>query len=97
MMFPNVNLQYQPVGCFFEIWRKDHAIRTRTKYQGCFTKEEKGEIIREITQVFARMKSEEFAGGTWVVVSEIDGGCWGEGGEVLDADHVPESSVHDAA
>lgn len=62
-----------------------------------FTKEEKGEIIREITQVFARMKSDEFAAGTWVVVSEIDGGCWGEGGEVLDADHVPDSSSTDTA
>lgn len=27
--------------------------------------------------------------GTWVVINELDDGNWGEGGSVLEADHVP--------
>lgn len=60
--------------------------------QGVFTPDEKTRIIEEVTGVFARMKSEEFAAGTWVVVDEIDDGNWGEGGSVLNADKVPETS-----
>ena len=59
--------------------------------KGVFSAEEKTGIIREITNVFARMKSDEFAAGTWVVISEIGNGDWGEGGAVLKAEHVPES------
>lgn len=54
--------------------------------------EEKSQVIEEITSVFARMKGAEFAAGTWVVVNEIDDGNWGEGGLVLSAEQVPESS-----
>jgi phenylpyruvate tautomerase PptA (4-oxalocrotonate tautomerase family) len=45
----------------------------------------KSKIIKEITDVFARMKGDEFAAGTWVVVNELDDGNWGEGGSVLEA------------
>ena len=54
--------------------------------------EEKSQVIEEITSVLARMKGDEFAAGTWVVVNEIDDGNWGEGGSVLRAEHVPKSS-----
>jgi len=60
--------------------------------RGVFSTEEKSQIIEGITGVFARMKSAEFEAGTWVVVNELDDGNWGEGGAVLNADHVPESS-----
>jgi len=60
--------------------------------RGVFSTEEKSQMIEEITNVFAQMKSNEFAAGTWVVVNELDDGNWGEGGSVLKADHVPESS-----
>ena len=56
--------------------------------KGVFSSEEKTRIIRNVTDVFGQMKSEKFAEGTWVVVSEIDDGSWGEGGTVLYADHV---------
>ena len=59
--------------------------------RGVFSTEEKSQIIEEITSVFARMKSVEFAAGTWVVVNELDDGNWGEGGSVLKAEHVPKS------
>jgi 4-oxalocrotonate tautomerase len=58
--------------------------------KGVFSTEEKSQLITEITSVFARMKGDEFAAGTWVVVSEFDDGNWGEGGSVLMAEHVPK-------
>ena len=48
--------------------------------------EEKTQIIKDITNVFAQMKSDKFAEGTWVVINELDDGNWGEGGSVLYAD-----------
>jgi 4-oxalocrotonate tautomerase len=60
--------------------------------RGVFSTEEKTRMIKDITGVFADMKSAEFAAGTWVVVNELDDGNWGEGGSVLNADHVPETS-----
>ena len=47
--------------------------------RGVFSTEEKTEMIEELTGVFARMKDEEFAEGTWVVVNELDNGNWGRG------------------
>jgi 4-oxalocrotonate tautomerase len=54
--------------------------------KGVFTKEEKNQIIKDITNVFAQMKNDKFAEGTWVVINELDDGNWGEGGSVLYAD-----------
>ena len=57
--------------------------------RGVFSAEEKPQVIEEITDVFARMKGDKFAEGTWVVINELDDGNWGEGGSVLNADKVP--------
>jgi len=54
--------------------------------KGVFTTEEKTQIINDITNVFAQMKNDKFAEGTWVVINELDDGNWGEGGSVLYAD-----------
>ena len=51
--------------------------------KGVFTTEEKTQIIKDITNVFAQMKNDKFAEGTWVVINELDDGNWGEGGSVL--------------
>jgi len=53
--------------------------------------EEKSQVVEEITGVFARMKGDEFAAGTWVVINEIADGNWGEGGSVVRAEHIPKS------
>ena len=58
--------------------------------KGVFSTEEKARIIEETTGVFARMKGDEFAAGTWVVVNELGNGDWGEGGSVLKAEKVPK-------
>ena len=60
--------------------------------KGVFSAEEKTRIIEETTAVFARMKGDEFAQGTWVVINELGDGNWGEGGNVLKKEHVPESA-----
>jgi 4-oxalocrotonate tautomerase len=54
--------------------------------KGVFTTEEKTQLIKDITNVFAQMKNDKFAEGTWVVINEVDDGNWGEGGSVLYAD-----------
>ncbi len=54
--------------------------------KGVFTTEEKARIIKDITNVFAQMKDDKFAEGTWVVINELDDGNWGEGGAVLHAE-----------
>jgi 4-oxalocrotonate tautomerase len=59
--------------------------------RGVFSSEEKSRVIEEITQVFASMKGDEFAAGTWVVINELDNGNWGEGGSVLKAEKVPQT------
>ena len=61
--------------------------------EGVFSTEEKAQVIGEITNVFARIKNAEFAQGTWVVINELANGDWGEGGSVLKADAVPDSSA----
>ena len=59
--------------------------------KGVLSTEEKSQVIEEVTSVFARMKGDEFAAGTWVVVNELEEGNWGEGGSVLKAEHVSKS------
>ena len=61
--------------------------------KGVFNAEEKAEVISHITNVFAHIKNAEFAKGTWVVINELGDGDWGEGGAVLNADKVPDSSA----
>jgi len=56
--------------------------------KGVFSTEEKTRIIKDVTNVFAEMKNDKFAEGTWVVVNELDDGNWGEAGSVLCADHA---------
>ena len=57
--------------------------------RGVLSKEQKAQVIAEVTDVFGRMMGDEFAAGTWVVVNEIDNGNWGEGGKVLDVEQAP--------
>jgi len=54
--------------------------------KGVFTTEEKTRVIKDITNVFAQMKGDKFAEGTWVVINELDDGNWGEAGSVLYAE-----------
>lgn len=54
--------------------------------------EEKPQIIEEITDVFARMKGEGFAEGTWVAINELDEGNWGEGGSVVKLENISDSA-----
>ena len=54
-----------------------------------FSAEEMPQIIKEITDIFGRMRGDEFAEGTWVVINEMGDGHWGEGGAVLMKENVP--------
>jgi len=58
-----------------------------------FSDDEKAQIIKEVTDVFARMKGPEFGEGTWVVINELHDGNWGEGGVVLQRENVPSTGA----
>jgi 4-oxalocrotonate tautomerase len=51
--------------------------------EGVFTPEEKGEIIRGITDAMVAVEGESLRGVTWVVVDEVKSGDWGIGGTGL--------------
>jgi 4-oxalocrotonate tautomerase len=57
-----------------------------------FSAEEKTQIVKEVTDIFGRLRGNEFADGTWVVISEIEDGHWGEGGVILYKDEVPTAA-----
>jgi 4-oxalocrotonate tautomerase len=57
--------------------------------RGVFSTEDKAQIIKEVTDVFGRMKGDDFAAGSWVVINELDDGNWGECSTVLMKENVP--------
>jgi 4-oxalocrotonate tautomerase len=51
--------------------------------EGVFTPEQKGEMIRSITDAMVAIEGENLRGVTWVVVEEVRSGDWGIGGKGL--------------
>ena len=51
--------------------------------KGVFSTDEKSEIIRKVTKAFGEVSGPTIERGTSVRVLEVDGGCWGYGGNVL--------------
>lgn len=48
--------------------------------EGVFTPEQKGEMIRRITDAMVAVEGENLRGVTWVVLEEVHSGDWGIGG-----------------
>lgn len=53
-----------------------------------FSKEEKVEMIKQVTEAMIRVEGEGMRDKTWVKVVEIEQNDWGIGGNVLDADMI---------
>lgn len=51
--------------------------------EGVFTPEQKGEMIRRITDAMVAVEGENLRGVTWVVLEEVHSGDWGIGGQGL--------------
>lgn len=53
-----------------------------------FTKEEKAEMIRGVTDAMIKVEGETMRPVTWVRILEVESGDWGIGGDLLTPDKV---------
>ena len=58
--------------------------------EGVFTKEQKEEMVRKLTDTMVSIEGESFRPVTWVVIEDVVSGQWGIGGKPLTADDVRE-------
>ena len=56
--------------------------------EGVFSKEQKQQMIRKLTDTMVSIEGENMRGVTWVVVEEVKSGDWGIGGKPLTTDDV---------
>lgn len=56
--------------------------------KGVFTPEQKSEMIAKVTDAMVSVEGEKLRGVTWVKISEVEGGDWAIGGQVLQAADV---------
>jgi 4-oxalocrotonate tautomerase len=56
--------------------------------EGVFTPEQKGEMIRQLTETMVKIEGENLRPVTWVIVEEVKSGDWGIGGKNLTAADV---------
>ena len=48
-----------------------------------FSKDQKRQIIKKLTDAMVSIEGENMRGVTWVTVEEVEGGDWGIGGNAL--------------
>jgi 4-oxalocrotonate tautomerase len=58
--------------------------------EGVFTKEQKEEMVRKLTDTMVSIEGESFRPVTWVVIEDVVSGQWGIGGKPLTAQDVRE-------
>ena len=51
--------------------------------EGVFSDAQKQEMIRKLTDAMVSIEGEALREATWVVVEEVQSGCWGMGGRAL--------------
>jgi len=56
--------------------------------KGVFTKEQKNEMIKKVTDAVVEVEGENLRGVTWVVFKEVEEGQWAIGGQTLSAKNV---------
>jgi 4-oxalocrotonate tautomerase len=56
--------------------------------EGVFTDEQKGDIIRELTDAMVSVEGENMRGVTWCVLEEVRSGDWGIAGDALTTEAV---------
>lgn len=56
--------------------------------EGVFTPEQKGEMIRRLTETMVEIEGENMRPVTWVIVEEVKSGDWGVGGNGVTAADV---------
>jgi 4-oxalocrotonate tautomerase len=56
--------------------------------ENVFTAEQKGEVVRRLTDAMVSIEGENMRSVTWVVVEEVSSGDWGIGGQPLTTQDV---------
>lgn len=56
--------------------------------EGVFSDEQKGEIVRGLTDAMVVIEGENMRPVTWCVIDEVRSGDWGIGGDALTTDAV---------
>ncbi len=56
--------------------------------EGVFTKEQKHEMIKKVTDTMVTIEGENLREVTWVRIREVNSGEWGIGGRPLTAEDV---------
>jgi 4-oxalocrotonate tautomerase len=56
--------------------------------EGVFTKEQKKQIVHDLTEAMVNIEGENMRPVTWVVVEEVRSGDWGIGGNALSTAEV---------
>ena len=56
--------------------------------EGVFSEDQKGEMIRKLTDTMVAIEGENLRAVTWVIVEEVKSGDWGIGGSGLTAADV---------
>ncbi|TCL71163.1 tautomerase family protein [Rhizobium sp. BK251] len=56
--------------------------------ENIFTEEQKGELIRRVTDAVVAVDGERTRPITWVVLEDVKAGEWGIGGELIRPEHV---------
>ncbi|MEO8422913.1 MAG: 4-oxalocrotonate tautomerase family protein [Actinomycetota bacterium] len=56
--------------------------------EGVFSDEQKGEIVRGLTDAMVAIEGENMRPVTWCLIDEVRSGDWGIGGDALTTDAV---------
>jgi 4-oxalocrotonate tautomerase len=56
--------------------------------EGVFTKEQKQDMVRKLTDTMVSIEGENMRGVTTVLIEEVSSGEWGIGGQPFTTDHV---------
>ena len=58
--------------------------------EGVFTKEQKQEMARSLTEAMVAIEGENMRSVTWCVIDEVKSGVWSIGGQALTTEAVRE-------
>jgi 4-oxalocrotonate tautomerase len=65
--------------------------------ENVFNAEQKGQMIRKLTDAMVSIEGENMRGVTWVKISEVASGDWGIGGQPLTTEAVKDLAARKVA
>jgi 4-oxalocrotonate tautomerase len=65
--------------------------------ENVFSPQQKGEMIRKLTDAMVSIEGENLRGVTWVTIEEVKSGDWGMGGKAVTTEAVKALSAGKSA